>query len=88
MISNTGQTVFAFDEKGGINLADGQSRLPRLAVVRFDKKGKILVRFRGNDVIVEPAELIKLVVGDDSQEVELAGPDGTKFVLPGVKANR
>jgi hypothetical protein len=87
--SESGRTLLAIDEHQGEKLDSGSRyRLKRLAVLRFDKEGKLQTHFRGSAVIVDADELSPLIVGDDSKPLTVQGADKQKFILPGIKGGR
>jgi len=82
--SESGQTVLAFDQ--AVRLDSGRrGKFAKLAVARFDRTGKLLHCFRGQDIIAEAREILRLLSGDDSQGLTLKGSDGLMFILPGTK---
>jgi hypothetical protein len=85
--SDTGLTILAFETPLVPRAAD-QCKFPMLAVVRFDRKGQVLVRSCGKNITASANEVAALMVGDDSQSLTLNSPDGFKFILPGTKIVR
>jgi hypothetical protein len=87
MSNESGRRVFALKRKGVETDAEGRFKFPTFAVAQFDGTGKVLARFRGDKVTVEKEDLSRLFEGDDSKEVTLRGPDGSKFILPAARAD-
>jgi hypothetical protein len=88
--SKTGQTVLAtYTKAPGAEIeSDGRMRFSKLAVARFDGAGKLVMRFRGTDIIADCKEVYRVLLGDDSHSLTLQGREGMKLVLPGTKAAR
>jgi hypothetical protein len=86
-MSETGQTVVAW-EKPVPRDSDRRCHFARFAVARFDRTGKVALRFQGQDVSAETPSVSRLLSGDESQTIRLRGSGGLKFVLPGIKAPR
>jgi hypothetical protein len=82
-LSETGQTVVAYALVPSPRR--DRFKLARIAIARFDKAGKVLVRFRGKDITASVTELSQLLGGDDSQELVLTGRAGLKLVIPGTR---
>lgn len=86
-VSESGRTVSVWNEPYLVK-SDGFCTIERIAVARFDEKGKVVRRFEGKDISMERKSFIQLINGDESQTIRLRGPDGVSFVLPGIKTDR
>jgi hypothetical protein len=88
--SESGQRVVACNYpnfKGLEYDGAGGYKFRTLAVAQFDRAGKVVARFQGNDITVQGEDTGSLIYGDDSREITLRGPDGREAVFPAVKAD-
>jgi hypothetical protein len=83
--SKTGRTVLAY-ERAGTRRSGRLVTFGTIAVARFDRKGKVLQCFGGNDITADRNEVNRLILGDDSHSLTLIATDGQKFILPGIKS--